>query len=327
MTVAGGNTSGQSALGADPRKAMPGLEENARAIADRMPDLLVDAKRIAQTVAHGVHGRRRAGPGETFWQFRPYESADSAHLIDWRRSASSDHLYVREREWEAAHTVWLWSDLSPSMAFKSHLAPVSKRDRAVVLMLAVSDLLVRGGERVGLMGLSQPTASRRAATILGETIVANAYSTLMMKSRPPKQQLMRFSDAILFGDFLAPIAAIRERLEFVAASGAKGHLVQIMDPAEETLPYEGRLEFVNASGRERFLADRTESLRAEYQTRIRAHRAEIEALCHRLGWTFMVHHTDRPATEPLLLLFMLMSGGGQGPRALSSRPASGGEVA
>ncbi|MDX2307411.1 MAG: DUF58 domain-containing protein [Hyphomicrobium sp.] len=309
MATAGSNTTGQSALGVDPRKAMPGLEENARAIADRLPELLVDAKRVSQTVAHGVHGRRRAGPGETFWQFRPYESTDSAQLIDWRRSASSDHLYVREREWEAAHTVWVWSDLSPSMAFQSHLSRHSKRDRAVVLMLAVADLLVRAGERVGLMGLSQPTASRRAATILGETIVANAYSHLMMKSRPPKQQLVRFSDAILFGDFLAPIAAIRERLEFVAASGSKGHIVQILDPAEETLPYEGRLEFVNASGRERFLADRAQSLRSEYQARLQAHRAEIEALCHRLGWSFMVHHTDRPATEPLLALFMMMSSG------------------
>src|SRR5918911_4159971 len=111
------------------------LEPEAHAIADRLPELLIEAIRVSNTVAHGIHGRRRAGPGETFWQFRQFQGSDASTLIDWRRSASSDHLYVREREWEAAHTVWLWPDLSPSMNFASHLATVTKRDRALVLML------------------------------------------------------------------------------------------------------------------------------------------------------------------------------------------------
>src|SRR5690606_24941856 len=134
------------------------LEREAHGLAEHLPDLLIEADRIAQTVAHGIHGRRRAGPGETFWQFRTYEPQDSAQLIDWRRSASSDHLYVREREWEAAHTLWLWPDLSPSMNFQSHLATTTKQDRAVVLMLALTELLVRGGERVGLLGITPPYA-------------------------------------------------------------------------------------------------------------------------------------------------------------------------
>ena len=91
---------------------LPALERDAHTIADRLPDLLLEADRISSTVAHGIHGRRRAGPGETFWQFRQYGSLDSATLIDWRRSASSDQLYVREREWEAAHTVLVWMHYS-----------------------------------------------------------------------------------------------------------------------------------------------------------------------------------------------------------------------
>jgi uncharacterized protein (DUF58 family) len=284
------------------------LQESAHALAERLPDLLIDAKRISQTVAHGIHGRRRSGPGETFWQFRTYESADSAQLIDWRRSASSDHLYVREREWEAAHTVWMWSDLSASMDFKSHLSSVTKRDRAVVLMLAASELLMRGGERIGLMAMSQPSGSRKIATLLAEAIIANISTPLITKSRPPQQQIPRHAEVILFGDFLAPVPAIRERIEQLAALGARGHMVQVLDPAEETLPYDGRAEFSNPSGRERFLADRVETLRGEYQKRLDDHRAQIEEFTHRLGWSFLVHHTDRPATEPLLTLVMRLAG-------------------
>jgi uncharacterized protein (DUF58 family) len=296
------------------------LEREAHGLADRLPDILIEAKRIAQTVAHGIHGRRRAGPGETFWQFRQFGSSDTARQIDWRRSASSDHLYVREREWEAAHTVWLWPDLSPSMDFGSHLSETTKRERAIVLMLAAAELLVRGGERVAFLGLTQPTASRKATSRIAEAILAHQDAPALAATQPPKMHLRRFSGVLLFGDFLDPVARTREHVEALAADGAVGHLVQILDPAEETLPYEGRTEFLSPIGEDRWVADRVQSLRARYRERLEAHRAELAGMTKRLGWSFLVHHTDRPASEPLLTLIMRLQGAaahhrwqGQGP--------------
>ena len=284
-----------------------GLEREALGLADRLPNILIEAKRIAQTVAHGIHGRRRAGPGETFWQFRQFQSSDTARQIDWRRSASSDHLYVREREWEAAHTLWLWPDLSPSMDFRSHLSGTTKRERAIVLMLAAAELLVRGGERVAYLGLTQPTASRKATTRIAEAMVANEPS--LTATQPPKTHLRRFSGVLLFSDFLDPIAKTRDHIEMLAADGASGHLVQILDPAEESLPYEGRTEFLSPIGDDRWVIDRAQSLRTRYRQRFEAHRAELAAIAKRLGWSFLVHHTDRPASEPLLTLIMRLQGG------------------
>jgi uncharacterized protein (DUF58 family) len=306
----GSSLASRSASPAEPRAhgSVFGHEQEAHALADRLPDLLIDAKRIAQTVAHGIHGRRRAGPGETFWQFRQFQAADGAQLIDWRRSASSDQLYVREREWEAAHTVWLWPDLSPSMDFKSHLAAHTKRERALVLLLASAELLVRGGERVALLGLTRPTASRKATTKLAEAIAAAHLTGATGDSLPPKTRLSRFSGTILISDFLDPPASIRARIEMLADNGVTGHLVQVLDPAEETLPYEGRTEFLGVEGDESWLADRAETLRASYRARLEAHRAELVAMTQRLGWTFLVHHTDRSAAEPLLALIMSLHG-------------------
>lgn len=285
-------------------------ELEAHGLADRLPDLLVEASRIAATVTHGIHGRRRAGPGETFWQFRQLQSTDDAQLIDWRRSASSDHLYVREREWEAAHTMWLWPDMSPSMMFRSHLSSVTKRNRAIVLALAAAELLVRGGERVGLLGLTQPTASRRAAMKLAEQLVQRFDEPALAESLPPKARIARFSGVLLISDFLDPIDDIARRLETLAGAGVRGHLVQVLDPAEETLPYDGRTEFIAPEGNVTWIADRAESLRSAYVARLEAHRAGLVALAQRLGWTFLLHHTDRPAAEPLLALIMHMSAGG-----------------
>lgn len=290
------------------------VEREAHGLADRLPDLLVDASRIASTVAHGVHGRRRAGTGETFWQFRQYQTSDSAQLIDWRRSASSDHTYVREREWEAAHTMWLWPDLSPSMGFKSHLATTTKRDRALVITLAAAELLVRSGERVALIGLTVPTASRKAATRMAETIAANVDAPILAESLPPKARLSRFSGALLVSDFLDPLDDIRARVEQLAGDGVSGHIVQVLDPAEETLPYQGRTEFLGVEGGERWVADRVETLRPQYLAKLKAHRDGLSDLAKRLGWTFLVHHTDRPASEPLLALIVALQGATPGHR-------------
>ncbi|MGI9403887.1 MAG: DUF58 domain-containing protein, partial [Hyphomicrobium sp.] len=220
-----------------------------------------------------------------------------------------DHLYVREREWEAAHTVWLWPNLSSSMVFQSHLSDTTKRDRAVVLMFAAAELLVRGGERVAFLGLTQPTASRRATGRIAEAIATQAAAAGLNQTQPPKARLTRFSGTILLSDFLDPVATTRAHVEALAAEGAAGHLVQILDPAEETLPYEGRTEFLSPSGGERWVADRVQSLRGQYKERFEAHRAELEELAKRLGWSFLVHHTDRPASEPLLTLIMRLEGG------------------
>ena len=286
------------------------LEGEAQALADRLPDLLLEALRVANTVVHGIHGRRRAGTGETFWQFRQFQGSDPATVIDWRRSASSDTLYVREREWEASHTFWLWPDVSPSMLFKSHLAPLSKRDRALVLTFAIAEMLVRAGERVALLGLTPPMASRRAASRIAQSLAASEHTDVMKASLPPKARLSRFSSAVLVGDFLDPPEAIAERLNAMAQGDVHGHLIQVLDPAEETLPYQGRMEFLAPEGSDRWIGDRVETLRDAYRQKLADHRARIEEAAQRIGWSFLVHHTDRPAAEPLLALIMRLQGVG-----------------
>ena len=288
---------------------MAGVKIAAHALADRLPDLMVEAKRVANTVAHGIHGRRRAGPGETFWQFRQVQPGDPVGAIDWRRSGSSDHLFLREREWEAAHTVWLWPDLSPSMDFRSHLSGTTKGDRALVLLLAMGELLIGGGERIGMLGALPPTGSRNAVEKLAQAVLRTKPTPAAAESLPPALTLSRFNGVLLFGDFLDPLDDIATRIKAIAASGVTGHLVQVLDPAEETLPYDGRVQFVASEGSDRVLANRTETLRAGYGARIAAHKAGLTDLARRLEWSHTVHHTDRPAEETLLALHTRLSGG------------------
>src|SRR5690606_1497733 len=134
---------------------------------------------------------------------------------------------------------------------------------------------------------------------------------VLQSSLPPAERLSRFSGVLLFSDFLDPLDEISERMTFLASDGVAGHMVQIPDPAEETLPYQGRTEFLGMEGSERWLADRVETPRPEYPARLAAHRAALEALAARLGWSFLVHHTDRSAAEPLLTLVMRLQNSGR----------------
>ncbi len=253
---------------------------------------------------HGVHGRRRAGVGETFWQFRPFTFGEPAQRIDWRRSARDDRLYVREREWEAAHTIFLWMDLSPSMAFISSLARQSKADRALVLGLATADLLVRGGERVGLLGMTRAIAARNIVERLAEALVI-ADRQIPQQGHPDfpvDQPLAERSQAILVSDFLVAPDELARRLKRIASNGARGHLVMIADPVEETFPFEGHTEFLDVDSGALFRAGRAEAYRADYVTRLAQHRDRIRMAAREAGFSFALHRTDAPPATALLAL-------------------------
>ena len=283
--------------------ATAGAQEDALLLSRRLPHLVAAAREIAASVMHGVHGRRRAGVGETFWQFRPFSSGEAAHRIDWRRSARDDRLFVREREWEAAHTVWLWIDRGPGMTFQSSLAQQTKGDRALVLGLAAADLLVRGGERVALMRITRPLATRAIVERLADALMLDArHGAAPADGLPPDDVLAPRTRALLIGDFLIEPDAFAARLTRLAARGARGHCVVIADPAEDAFPFAGHVEFLGVASDARFRAGRAEAYRADYLSKLAAHRARIADIAAAKGFTIALHRTDGPASEALLAM-------------------------
>jgi uncharacterized protein (DUF58 family) len=277
-----------------------------RTIADSVPRLILEARRVAATVIHGLHGRRRAGPGENFWQYRRFVSGEPAARVDWRRSARDDNLYVREQEWEAAHTVWIWPDRSPSMHFASPLVRDTKLYRTLVVALALAEVLVEGGERVGIPGLTRPTGSRNVIEQIAQAIM---HDRSERSSLPPNFAPSPLAEVVLLSDLWSEIGEVRRTVTQLSGSGAHGHVVQIVDPAEETFPYWGRIEFIEPEGGGRITAGRAETWRADYIARVARHRAEIRAETDRLGWSFTIHRTDRTATELLLALHARIGAG------------------
>lgn len=290
----------------DTDRAWSNLREQAETLAASLPALMAEAERVANTVAQGVHGRRRSGGGETFWEYRHQRPEDPASAIDWRQSAKSDHLYVRENEWEAAESIWLWRDSSPSMAYRSEIAPCTKMDRATVLTLAISSLLIRGGERLAKLGDPYPPSTGRAVLRrIAMTLLADRPKG---PSLPMLEELPRFARMIWISDFLEPADETERIIRFYASQGVKGHMLQVLDPAEEDLPFEGRTKFEGIEENIDLMVGRAESLRLEYQQRINWHQRALTQAAQRFGWMFSIHRTDRPSQTALLTLYAALAG-------------------
>ncbi len=273
-------------------------------LAARLPRLVLEARRVSASV-HGIHGRRRAGPGESFWQYRPLVAGESSSRIDWRRSARDGHLFVREREWEASHAVWLWIDRSASMGFASSLALAPKVDRALVAGFALAETLVEGGERVGHLGLTRALASRRIVEVLAQAIATDTKGA--EADLPPEVPLPRLAEAIIVTDGLTPAGALAGRIAAMASGGARGHLLLIADPIEETFPFSGQAELFDLEDGLSLRVGDAGSWGEEYRQRLEAHREAIREACRKAGWTLTLHRTDRPASEGVLRVASLVA--------------------
>lgn len=279
------------------------LRARAEGLSAHLPPLLAAADHLAATVLLGDHGRRRAGMGDEFWQYRPAHAGDGARLVDWRRSARGDAHFVREREWQAAQSVLLWVDDARSMQYASR-GLEEKAARARLLALALTVLLVRGGERVGLTGPLVPPRSGQAqvARIAAALAVSGAqdYGTPDARGIPPH------SRAVFISDFLGDISAVEGALTSAADRGVKGALVQVLDPSEEAFPFDGRTIFESMSGAIRFETLKAGDLRDRYRDRLAERKDRLALLAERTGWLYLCHHVDTPAQSALLWLYQAL---------------------
>lgn len=299
-------------------KLPPAMTREAARLSEILPHLVVEARNVAAQLQLGIHGRRRPGPGEEFWEFRPFVAGESTSRIDWRRSARDDRLYVREREWESASAHWIWMDFSASMHFASRLAGHPKRDRAILIGLALADILVHAGERVGLPGRTAPLASRNIIMRLAEALARHDPAhpdPLAMDALPDVLPVKRHDHLVLIGDFIMPPAEFAAKLARIAHRGVRGTVVLVRDPVEEDFPFTGEVEFEGLETSETWRVGEALEVARAYRARIATINDELRRITLQQGFAFVKHLTHRPAAETLLSLAALI--GGQPPAAHS----------
>jgi uncharacterized protein (DUF58 family) len=277
------------------------LRSASETLAAAFPPLLAEAEHLATTVMIGDHGRRRAGVGDTFWQYRPAQNHDDMRSIDWRRSARSDSQFVQDKEWQIAQSILMWVDQSASMSFTSLNDGTTKGSRARTLALASAILLLRGGERVGLTGNALPP--RR-----GEVQVAQMAALLSQDhaddfGTPDATGMVAHSRALFVSDFMGDLTGLETAMAKAADRDVRGALVQILDPSEEAFPFDGRTIFESMSGTMRHETLKARDLRSRYLDRLAQRKDHLASLARAADWQYNIHHTDTPATSALLWIY------------------------
>ncbi|MBT8412589.1 MAG: DUF58 domain-containing protein [Octadecabacter sp.] len=277
------------------------LRSGAEALAAPFPALLAEAEHLASTVLVGDHGRRRAGLGDTFWQYRPAQNHDEMRSIDWRRSARSDAQFVQDKEWQIAQSILLWVDQSASMGFTSLKSGQTKADRARTLALACAILLLRGGERVGLTGdLLPPRRGEAQISQMAQLLSADHADDF---GTPVADGMLHHSRALFVSDFMGDLTAIESAMAKAADRDVRGALVQILDPAEEAFPFDGRTIFESMTGALTHETLKARDLRTRYLERLAERKDRLATLARATGWQFHTHHTDQSATSALLWVY------------------------
>lgn len=285
------------------------LRRDAEKISGSLPPLLVEAERLASSVAMGVHGRRQSGMGETFWQYRAAQPGDSLSQIDWRQSAKTDRLFVREMEWEAAENVLLWCDRAQSMDFGSDAVDWTKADRAKLLTTALAVLLNRGGERFGLLGteFERPRGGERQLMRIAANLSAPAASTPDFGA-PPAGQMPKAGRAVFISDFMGPRDAVFPALLNAAGQGTSGIFVMVLDPYELEFPFAGRTRFESVGRSVLHETDEAADLRRAYLDRLAERRADLEKVAGGAGWQVLHHRTDESPRRALVALHSFLGG-------------------
>ncbi len=281
------------------------LRAAAEQQASALPPLLAAAEHLASTVILGDHGRRRAGTGDTFWQYRPAQSTDHARSIDWRRSARSDASFVQDKEWQIAQSVVFWVDRGASMRFASSENIPEKATVARLLALACTILLIRGGERVGMTGSDLPP--RRGTLQIAQMASLLSQDDEADYALPEARGMLPHSRAVFVSDFMGDMAPIEAALTSAADRGVRGALVQILDPQEEAFPFDGRTIFESMTGALRHETLKAGDLRNRYLDRLAARKDHLTQLARTTGWQFSTHHTNAPATQALLWLYQSLA--------------------
>lgn len=280
----------------------------ARALAARLPQLIDESRRTAISLRSGLHGNRKVGPGSDFWQFRPYVPGDPTNQIDWRRSARSEHTFIRQTEWQASHNYWIWPVLSPSTYWASDNSLPSKAERTLIISIALADLLIHNGETVGTFdGERTRITSAEHLEKLAHAMLTSPQSIVDQGANihpGRKHSVLILGDFLEFSDQSEQSGRTVRRLGQYQNDGA---LVQILDPAEITPPYQGRVDLFDADDQMIFRSEKFEDLADGFKKRAHKWRAQVRDAARQNDWLYDRHVTSESASPTLLALYQHLS--------------------
>ncbi len=272
------------------------LRHKAEQSVATLPALMMQVEKVSASIIHGGHGIRKSGAGEQFWQFRDYHDKDHPQNIDWRQSAKGDTVFIKQKELQTTQRTYIWRASGKSMDYKSNPALYTKNECANVIALALTLILRRSEEQIGIFGDIKTGRSERNLQKIAQILLDTSG---LEESLPNSLDFTIPNQASFIGisDFLLPIEDIKHCFSNINTKNAL--IIQTLDPAEIELSYSGRTKFYGVDSNNQELINNVASVRSDYKNRITAHINDLKSLCHTKGWNHVLYITDTNITATL----------------------------
>ena len=261
-----------------------------------LPAIMMDARRAASGIVMGEHGRRRAGVGDAFWQYREWSNGESIRQVDWRRSAKSDKLFIRERERQNPALLQIWCDQRPSMNWTSDPKIPTKAQRGLIIGLALAIATRAGGERVHALGLNTPLNNE----IQFARLLVEAGQKLPLQYQAG--QVLLISDGLELPEIWA------QRVQHITSARAQLIVLLIADRAELEFPFQGRIAFSTSPTETPLILGRAQSARSDYMDAYRQHMIAVRHAIQSAGGEVFDHCTRDPPIAIMLNLAAALDG-------------------
>ncbi len=267
------------------------------------------ARLVVEGFLTGLHKSPYHGFSAEFAEYRQYIPGEPVLNMDWRVYAKTDRHYLKVFTEETNLRATILVDCSASMDYRGHDRLPTKKVYAGYLASALSYLLLRQNDAVGLVTFDEAPL----AMVPARSVRRQLFQVLkVLDDLPPgrgtdlgevlhrvAERIPRRGLVLLLSDMLDESSRIVDGLKHFRHRGHEVVAFQILDPREMDLGFDGEVEFEALEEPGRKIRLEPAHLREGYRRRFDDWRADLRRECRRQKVDLVEVTTDTPFAKSL----------------------------
>ncbi len=249
------------------------------------------ARLVVEGFLTGLHKSPYHGFSAEFAEYRQYIPGESVANIDWRLYAKSDRHYLKVFTEETNLRATILMDCSASMDFTAEDSRLSKKAYASYLAAALTYLLLRQNDAVGIVTFDEAPLDMVPARSMRKQL----FQVLKVLDQLPEgkgtslgnvlhrvaERIHRRGLVILFSDLMDDAESILDGLKHFRHRGHEVLVFQILDPREIDLDFSGEVEFESLEQPGQKVRIEPAHMRSGYEERFLAWQDQLRRECRR----------------------------------------------
>lgn len=275
----------------------------------RLGRLDLVARLVVEGFLTGMHKSPYHGFSAEFAEYRQYIAGEPVANIDWRVYAKTDRHYLKVFTEETNLRSTLMLDCSASMDFTGDEKRLTKKSYAAYLAAALTYLLLRQNDAVGLVTFDEaplslvPARSMRKQLFqvlkVLDDLPAGKGTELGEVLHRVAERIQRRGLVMLFSDLMDDPDRIMAGLKHFRHRGHEVVVFQILDPREVDLDFDGEVEFESLEEPGRRIRLEPSHMAAGYRERFSLWQDTLRRECRRQLIDLVEITTDTPFEKGL----------------------------